>query len=352
MDNSEYSQINPENIFFNAVKHDLRNIMPTSSEISHLWSGYLAESMSITFLKHMVAKAKDRDFHDVLQFALATSSQRVKLMEELFHSIKHPIPNAFGEKDVDVQAQELFSEEFSVKYTRHTTKYILLNYSFAFSDCTRPDFRELFSGFIDTAKEVIARADDVLIAKGLFPKSPLIPVPDQVDYVVEKNYFGSLIGSERPLNVVEINNIFTIMDYKRTMRALKLGFAQVTKSDKVRNHLNRGLKMADKQLQILGSFLEKEGLPGPETMDSQVTDSKESPYSDRLMMVHVTIVLAYIVLAFGRGQTNTSRKDVVLAFSRLMAEVMAYVKDGMDLLIENRWLERVPQAADRQELTH
>ncbi|KJR48844.1 hypothetical protein UF75_0731 [Desulfosporosinus sp. I2] len=46
------------------------------------------------------------------------------------------------------------------------------------------------------------------------------------------------------------------------------------------------------------------------------------------------------------------RKDVALSFSRLMAEILDYVKDGADLLIENGWLEKVPEAADRQELTH
>ncbi len=109
--------------------------------------------------------------------------------------------------------------------------------------------------------------------------------------------------------------------------------------------------MSDKQLQILGSFLEKDGLPGPEAVDFQVTDSQEAPYSDRLILFHVTVMLAYIILDYGRGLTNTARKDVVLAFSRLMVEIMEYVKDGLDLVIKNSWLERVPEAADRQELT-
>ncbi|OCZ54272.1 DUF3231 family protein [Dehalobacter sp. TeCB1] len=343
---------NPEKVKFGVAQINISNIMPTSSEISHLWSSYLAESMSVAMLKHMVAKSQDTDFHSVLQFALDISSQRVKLMEDLFNRIKHPIPNGFGEEDVDVNARELFSEGFCVLYTRYTTKYILLNYSTSFSDCSRPDFRELFSGFIDTSREVLNRADTVLLAKGLFTKSPSIPIPDRVDYVPEKTYYGSIFGSERPLNAIEINNIFTIMNFKRAMKTLKLGFAQVVSADKIREHLNRGLKIADKQLQVLGSLFEQEDLPVPEILDSQVTDSKESPYSDRLIMVHVTVMLAYIISAYGTGLTNTSRKDIILAFSRLIPEIMGYVKDGIDLLIENRWLERAPEAANRQELTH
>ncbi|WP_242860096.1 DUF3231 family protein [Desulfosporosinus sp. I2] len=69
-------------------------------------------------------------------------------------------------------------------------------------------------------------------------------------------------------------------------------------------------------------------------------------------MGQVTVTMAYIISSYGLGLTNTMRKDVALSFSRLMAEILDYVKDGADLLIENGWLEKVPEAADRQELTH
>lgn len=348
----QVSQGSPERVFFGAVQHNLTDIMPTSAEIGHLWSSYLAESMSVGMLKHMVAKSKDSDFHDILQLALDISSQRVISMEDVFNSIKHPAPNGFGEKDIEVNAPELFAEAYSVRYTRLMTKFILSNYSIAFSNSSRSDFRKLFSGFIDSSKEVIERADDVLLAKGLFPKSPSITIPDRVEYVQDKSYYGTLFGTHRPLNAVEISNIFTIMEYKVAMRALKLGFSQVTKSDKIREHLNRGLKMADKQLQVLGSFLEDDDLQGPERLNFQVTESKESPYSDRLILFHVTATMAYIISAYGLGLTNTVRKDIALAFGRLMAEIIDYAKDGTDLLIENGWLERVPEIADRKELVH
>lgn len=354
MDNSQQtiSQGQTENVPFGVVQHNLSNIMPTSSEIGYLWSSYQAENMSVTMLKHMVAKSKDPDIHNVLQIALDVSSQRVNSMEDIFNSIQHPIPDGFGEKDVDVNARELFSEAFSLRYMTLMTRFILRNYSMAFSVSSRTDFRKLFSGFIDTSKEVIERADDILLAKGLFSKSPYVAMPDRVEYVHDKRYYGSFFGGKRALNVIEISDIFQIMNFKVAIRALKLGFAQVIKSDKLRNYLNRGLRIADKQLEVLGAFLKEEGLPGPEPMNFHVTESKESPYSDRVMMFHVTVIMAYLISAYGIGLTNTSRKDVVLAFSRLMIETIEYVKDGVDILIENGWLERVPEAANRQELTH
>lgn len=336
-----------------AVQHNLLSIKPTSSEINYLWITYMAECMSCAMLKHMVAKSKDPDFRSVLQLALDSSSQNIIAIEDIFNSLHHPIPDGFGEKDVDANAPELFAEEFSVRYTKLMSRYILINHTSAFSDSSRADIKDLFSSAIEKSKGVIQKADQVLLAKGLFPKSPNLELPDCLEYVHDKNYYGSfLMKSDRPLNTVEISNIFNVIDFKTSMRALKQGFAQVTKSDQVRNHLNRGVRMADKQLEILGSLLEKDNLPKPEILNDLITDSTQSPYSDRLIMFHASIAMARIILAYGVGLTNSARKDIVQVFTRLMVEILEFSKDGTDIMIENGWLEQVPQTINREKITH
>lgn len=353
MVNQQVNQNQTQQVPFEAIQHNLSNIKPTSSEFNYLWITYMAESMAIAMLKHMVSKSKDPDFRNILQLALDVSSQNLIAIEEIFNSNHHPVPDAFGEKDVDVNAPELFTEEFSVRYTKHMTRYILVNHNLAFSDSSRTDIKDLFSGAIEKAKDVIQKADQVLLAKGLFSKSPNVEFPDRVEYVHDKNYYGSFFGkSDRPINVVEICNVFNVMDFKTAMRALKQGFAQVTKSDQVRNHLNRGIKMADKQLEVLGSLLEEDDLPKTEILNDLITDSTQSPYSDRLMMSHATIAYARIIMAYGIGLTNNARKDIIADFTRLMVEILEFSKDGVDIMIENGWLEQVPQTINREKLTH
>lgn len=347
------NQTQTQQVPFETIQHNLSNIMPTSSEINYLWITYLAESMSVTMLKHMVAKSKDPDFHDILQLALDVASQNIIAIEQIFNSIHHPVPVGFGEKDVDVNAPELFTEEFSVKYTKFMARYILVNNNLAFSDSSRTDIKDLFSGAIDKYKNVIQKADQILLSKGIFSKSPYIKLPDQVEYVHDKSYYGSFFGkSDRPLNVVEISNIFNIIDFKIAMRTLKQGLAQVTKLDQVRNHLKRGVKMADKQLEVLGSLLEQENLPKPEILNDLVTNSIQPPYSDRLIMFHTSIAMARIILSYGIGLTNNARKDIVADFMRLMVEILEFSKDGVDIMIKNGWLEQVPQTVNREKLTH
>lgn len=90
------------------VQHNLANNTPTASEVGYLWSSYFAETMAVCFLKYFLAKSKDPDIKPVFQYALDVSSQRVKTIENIYNSLDHPIPEAFGEKDVDINARELF----------------------------------------------------------------------------------------------------------------------------------------------------------------------------------------------------------------------------------------------------
>lgn len=349
----EANQGQSEKVPFGVVQHNLSDIKPMSSEVAHLWSSYLAENMAVCMLKHMVVKSKDPDIHNVLQRSLDISSQRVKSMEDIYNSIQYPIPDGFDEKDVDINARELFHETFSLEYTRLMTRFAMKYYTIALNDSARTDFRTYFSECINTSIEKMSGVTDILLAKGLFKKNPDIPIPEKVEYVNDKKYYGSFFGrSDRPLNVIEISNIYRLITFKMSLKTLKLGFAQVINSEKLRNYLNKGLHIVNKQLETLGSFLENENLPSPKDPSFLVTNSKESPYSDRLMMFHVIVTTGYIISSYGICLTNTTRKDLVLSFSRHMAEILDYVKDGADLLIENRWLERVPEAADRKELTH
>jgi hypothetical protein len=44
------------------------------------------------------------------------------------------------------------------------------------------------------------------------------------------------------------------------------------------------------------------------------------------------------------------RADLVSSFARLTAEIGQYAKDGMDILVDNEWLGKLPEAANRKEL--
>lgn len=332
------------------VQHNPSNIPPSASEIGYLWSNYLAETMSVCMLKYIVAKSKDPDFKPIFQRALDISSQRIKSMIDIFNLIQHPIPEGFGEKDVEINSKELFSESYLLSYTRLTNRYILLNYSQASGVSYRPEIRKFFNECIDSCQEIIQKSTDILLAKGLLTKTPYIVIPDRVEYVYDKNFYGSLIGSKRPLNALEISYIFDNISSNLILKTMNLGMSQVVTDEKVKKHLLRAKRITDKQVKALSSFLQHEELPVPTTSDFEVTASQESPFSDRLIMFHITVVIAFGILEYGMGLTNTTRKDVAANFARCIGELIHFAKDGTDIMIERGWLEKPPETADRGEL--
>lgn len=348
----QVGQSNPKQVPFEAVQHNLSDILPTSSEIGYLWSSYLAESMAVCFLKFYVAQAKDPDIRPVLQRALDVSSQRVKSMENIFDSINHPIPEAYSDKDVNSDAKQLFSESFTLLYTRLMHKFVLIYYCNALTVCSRSDFRSFFSECINTSHEIHQKATEVLLAKGLLVKYPNIVIPDRVDYIHDKRYFGSVLGRKRPLNALEISNVFSVMETMLLLRTLTLGYTQVVKSEKIKDYLSKTKQISDKQLKTLGSFLEDEDIPQPSISESLVTDSKESPLSDKIILSHITAVTAFNIAGYGHVVTNTARMDLVSTFRDFVNEILVLAKDGGELMIEGGWLEKVPQTADRKDLIH
>ncbi|EGW40177.1 DUF3231 family protein [Desulfosporosinus sp. OT] len=313
--------------------------------------------MSVCFLKSYVAKSKDTDIHTVLQRALDVSTQRIKSMENIYNSINHPIPEAFGDRDVDSNAKQLFSESFMLLYTRLMHKFVSINYLNALTVCSRSDFRNYFSECVNTSVEIHQKATELLLAKGLLSKYPSIIIPDRVDFVHNKGYFGTylgailpFIGENRPLNAIEITYIFSIMETKQLLRTLNSGYSQVVKSEKVRNYISKAKQLADKQLESLGSVLVDEDIPLPSITEILVTDSKESSLSDKLIMSHINLVLAYIISEYGIALTSSTRVDLVRMFSGFINELLGLAKNGGDLMIEAGWLEKIPETADRNEL--
>jgi len=346
------NQSNTEQVPFGTVQHNLSDIMPSASEIGNLWSSYQAESMSVCFLKVYVAQSKDPDIHPILQRALDVSSQRVNTMENIFNSFNFPIPEAYGDKDIDVSAKQLFNETFELKYTRLMHKFVMIDYCNALTVSSRSDIRSYFFECISTSREIHQKATEILLAKGLLSKSPSIAIPDRVDFIHDKDYFGSILsfGHKRPLNALEICHLVSLMETKELIKTLNLGYGQVVKSEAIKKYISQAKQISDKQLSGLGSFLDDEDLPLTIAFGNLVTNSTESPQSDKLILSHVTVAIAFIIAEYGLALSITTRKDLIATFTKYIIELQSLAKDGAELMIECGWLERIPETPDRKKL--
>lgn len=332
------------------ISHDIDNIKLTSGEIAELFNSYLNNSASIWILSYLTEKAQDTDIKSVLAISLEASKKIVQQISTIFESINHPIPLGFSAEDVNLNAACLYSDKFMLIFVKYTARFGLVNYSEARASCSRSDVRAFFNEAIQSTVALLEMSDKILLNKGLYIKEPSIPIPDRIDFVKKQSFLNGFIGEQRPLNAAEINRLYFNFNRNSLGRAFLVGLCQTTKNTELKEYFLRGKDISEKHMDSIITFLQKEALPIPESLDSEVTTSTEMVFSDKLITFFVVALNAMGLGTNGISLSRVMRRDLSLVLTRFMAEIALYSEDGVNIMIDKGWLERMPEAADRKEL--
>lgn len=332
--------------------HDIKNIGLNTGEVSELFNLYINNSASICVLSYFAEKAQDPDVYLVIQQSLDLSKKVKKQITDIFNSVNHPIPKGFTNEDVEIKSDKLYSDVFMLTYVRSMCRFGLTQYSEIRASCTRSDVRNFINEALSTIQEIFNVADDMMLNKGIFVKPPYIPVPDKIDFVEKQSFLNGFFGEKRSLNAAEINRLY--LNYQRNSlgNAFITGLIQTTENKEVKEYLIRGNDLAEKHMRVSGSFLEKENLPIPASLQCEVTASTQKVFSDKLIIYHITALTALGLASNGTSLSRVMRHDISLAITRLMSEIALYAEDGFNLMINNKWFERMPEAVDRKELAN
>jgi hypothetical protein len=325
----------------------------TSAEMANLWTAYINDTMVICVLKYALATVQDTEIRSVLEFALQLSQSHVQQITTIFNEEQIPIPDGFNEnEDLNLQAPPLFTDTFYLTYIHNMAKIGIESYGMALANSSRTDQSQHFTNCLTEYTQLFNQALQVLLSKGNHTRSPHIPKPKQVQYVQKQSYLTGWFGKRRPLNAIEIANIYFSMIRNILGEALVTGFSQVARSQGVRNFMIRGRDISAKHIEIFGSVLSEDHLPPASKWDAEATDSTVAPFSDKLMMFHVTALGSIGVSHYGASLGTSARRDLGALYSRLMAEIVQYAEDGANIMIDNGWLEQPPQAPDRDQLAN
>jgi spore coat protein CotF len=330
-----------------------KNLRLTSSEIAVVWSSYQHNSFSICMLKYFLANVDDHEIKSVLQFALDISVKNLNFSKEMLKNDNKPLPIGFTNEDVSPNAPRLFSDSFYLYYIKNMSKVGLSVYGVALATSAHPDVRAFLSQAIQTSTELYNKTAEVLLSKGLFVRPPYVTTPNHVDFIDKKSYLGGMLTlntNNRPLNVVEITHIEANVETNSLGKALMTGFSQVAKSKKVRTYCLKGKEIASKHVQIFSTMLTDDDLPSPMPWDLEVTDSTISPFSDKLIMFHTTLIIGSSISNYATASAASLRTDISTSYVRLTTENAQFAKNGLDITIKNSWLEQPPQIPDHKGL--
>ncbi|WP_078408858.1 DUF3231 family protein [Priestia abyssalis] len=334
------------------MQRDLNSRL-TSSEIAVIWSSYQNNSFAICILKYFLANVEDHEIKSVLQFALDISVKNFNYSKEILKNDNQPLPIGFTDEDVSPNAPRLFSDSFYLYYLKNMSKVGLSIYGVALATSAHSDVRAFLNQAIQSSIDLYNKTAETLLSKGLFVRPPYVTTPNHVDFVEKKSYLGGILNlthNNRPLNVIEITHIEANVETNSLGKALLGGFAQVAKSKKVRNYCLEGKEIATKHVQVFTTLLTDDDLPSPMPWDLEVTDSTVSPFSDKLIMFHTSLIIASSISNYATASAASLRTDIATSYVRLTTEVSQFAKNGVDIMIKKAWLEQPPQIPDHKRL--
>lgn len=334
------------------MKNSSSNVRLTSSELANLWTQFQSDSMSICFIAHSLECVEDQDVRGVLKSAKQLSKSHIEKIKEFLNEANYPVPKGFTKEDVNLKAPPLFSDPLILYYMYIMTLQGLTGYAAATGTSVCVDQRSYFIQCNTESLQLYDKIVELMLHKGIFSRPPTINAPKQIDFVKNQDYLNGWFGKQRPLNAIEINGLSFNTQKLMIKVVLEIAFGQVTQSKDIRKYLQRGESLCKKHIKILDSLLTENNLPTPKKWESEVTNSTVAPFSDKLMLFHVVMLVSTAMGFYGAALSVVQRRDLAAQYTRLIGGIGLYAEDGMNLMINKGWFEQPPLADDREELAN
>ena len=323
----------------------------SAPEIANLWTQYLRETMASCITKFALRHIQDQDIRSIYEHSLGTSENHINQITEIFRQFKFPIPLGFTDKDVNYEAPALFSDPLWLEYLHDMVTHGLSGFSIAFSTSIKKDIRKFYYQCNIEAMDLYDRSLELLMAKGLYTRPPVISIPEKVEFVNDTNYVKGWLGDRRPLNSIEINHTYFNLRKSILGKAVLLGFSQVESHKEVKQYMLKAIYTVQKHISIFSTILHQDDLPSPTMWDTEVTSSTISPFSDKLMMYQTGFIFNMGMAYYGVALASSLRRDLAAQCEQAVIRDIKNQDTWMEIMIRNGWFEQPPQAIDRKSLS-
>lgn len=337
-------------LFWEGVGMDKASIVLTSPELSGLWNTYLQNSAVECVLKHFLTYVQDSEIKPVVQEAAQLARSQLEQIEGIFTTEGIPVPTGLSDQDVHLPAPPLYTDLFALSFVYRVGQINLHHFGATSTKVARDDVEAFFFEGLESVTKLYKKSLHVMLSKGIYDRPPKIDYPDKSEYIREQSFLGKWFGEKRALSALELGEIFFVIERNYIGLLLLLGLIQVVEDKEIKQYLIRGKELSEKQINIFNQLLREEELLEISPVTMEVTDSRISPFSDKLIMLLITTTTATSISLLAYAMSVSMRKDLIAHYSRIMAEVMLFGEDGMNILIERGWMEQPPLAFNRKAI--
>lgn len=113
---------------------------------------------------------------------------------------------------------------------------------------------------------------------------------------------------------------------------------------KIRQFFTKGQELTTKAIETYSHYLTESHLKSPAILDPLVIPTKISPFSDKLMLFHEIDHFTIRVRDFANSLAVNGRHDLSASYLKIFTTICWFVQEGGNLLVENGWMERIPEA--------
>ena len=326
------------------------NFKLTSSEIGTLWGEYVNGTMTDVVNRYMVSIIEDEQIKAIFNDAINTFDKQKQQIVTFIQNEGFPVPIGFTDSDLYKGKPRLFTDIFCLNYLHIMTLHGLLGHSTALAVSVRKDLRNFYDSCDNDAKKMYHQTIEVLLEKGSFQRDPFFYPADNPQYVSSQDFTDGYFGKGRKLAATEIISISFNLKKSVMAKTLSIAFSQVAQTKDVRKFLTDSEKTADNQIKAFAKIMQADNLPVPRSMETEVTTSTDSPFSDKLMLYHMGFLFQAAQNYHGAGLASAMRTDLVTAYEGTILKNLMVTKKWFNLMVQNKWLEQPPLAPNRKEM--
>ncbi|RFB15020.1 DUF3231 family protein [Bacillus sp. HNG] len=329
---------------------DKHNVRLSSAEIGGLWTTYIQGSMTICLIKYFLHHLRDEEIKSILKQSDHIYSGQMKQIKEIFLQENIPLPDTFGDEDLNLSAPPLFYDPFALTFVYAMSRMNIINFSFITSNIAREDVRSFFSNCLSDALKQYNEATQLMLEKGIYDRPPMVVYPTENEYIEKKSYLTKVIGEKRPLNVIEIADMFFNIERNYFAIVLCMGFQQVVQDKEILEFIKEGRKISEMQITFINDLFKEENLMGTTSISMEVTGSTVSPFSDKLILTLFHALNAIDITLIGHAQSLSMRTDLIAFYTKTIGKIFLYAAKGFNLLVERGWIQEPPSNLDRNKL--
>lgn len=325
------------------------SIRLSSSEIGGLWSSYLQENLTVCLLTYFLHHNQDEEIRGILQHAYDLAVGHVEKITAIFQKEEFPIPDGFSEKDIDLTIPPLFYDMFGLYFVNSLSRLSMIKIGFITANVARQDVMDLFIEMTKESTELYQMSTTLMQKKGIYDRSPMIPYPKEVEYTKKLSYLSGF-GKKRPLNAIEITEIFYGIERNYFSILLCMGLLQVVKDKEIHHFIKEGKKISEQQIRTYNELLMREELLGNVSIRTEVTDLTDNPFSERLIVTLFHLLNGVDITLLGHAISTSMRTDLTACFEKFLMQILVYSAKGVDLMMERGWFQEPPHAPSRRKL--